>query len=116
MTANVTITTATRDDALRIPTSALRFRPPPASGAEGTAAAAPPGHETGPRVWLLADDGQARPVPVTTGIADDRFTEVVNGLSAGDRVITALHRDAVPAPSGAAPSFAPGARRGMRAH
>jgi len=103
MTANVTVATATRPDALRIPTSALRFRPP----AEAGDAAA----DGGPRVWVLAAGGHLHPATVTTGIADDRFTEVTSGLGEGDRVVTALRRDAAAVPRPAtAPSFAPARR------
>jgi HlyD family secretion protein len=102
MTANVTIATASRADALRIPTSALRFRPP----AEAGAAAA----DGGPRVWVLAAGGELHAATVTTSIADERFTEVTSGLGEGDRVVTALRRDAaVPRPA-TGPSFAPARR------
>src|SRR4029453_506968 len=83
MTANVSITTATRDDVIRIPTAALRFRPPVAPGGEGATAAAPP--SGGHTAWVLADDGTLHPVTVTTGIADERFTEVTGGLARGAR-------------------------------
>jgi HlyD family secretion protein len=92
MTANVSITTATRDDVIRIPTAALRFRPPVAPGGEGAIAAAPP--SGGHTAWVLADDGTLHPVTVTTGIADERFTEVTGGLAQGDRVVTGLARTA----------------------
>jgi HlyD family secretion protein len=107
MTANVTIATATRDDTLRVSSSALRFRPPGAR--DGTGNAEAERHE--PRVWVL-DDGRPRPVEVRTGIADERFTEITEGLHEGERVIVALPRDESAA-AGAAhpPSFAP-ARRG----
>src|SRR5437870_5141025 len=110
MTANVTITTASHADALRVPTGALRFRPPEVAGENGSAAAADAPGERGPRVWVIGADGQPRAVGVTTGIADDRFTEVTGELREGDRVITALHRGAPPAPTGSAPSFAPARR------
>lgn len=89
MTANVTITTAERPDALRVPTSALRFRPPPdLSGA----AEAPPAR-SGSTVWTVGAGDRLAPVAVTTGIADERFTEVVSGLEPGARVVTAIERD-----------------------
>src|SRR4029453_18312503 len=92
MTANVGITTARRDDVVRVPTAALRFRPPtdtPGSGA--IAAAAPRG---GPAVWVLGDDGRPHPVPITTGITDERFTEITGGLDEAARVVTGLMRAA----------------------
>jgi len=111
MTANVTITTASRPDALRVPTSALRFRPPAVAGDSGAAAAADMPAERGARVWIAGADDHPRLVAITTGVADDRFTEVTAGLREGDLVITALRRSGPAAPTGSAPSFAP-ARRG----
>jgi HlyD family secretion protein len=61
MTANVTVETARADDALRVPTAALRFRP----GRDGA------------RVWVLGEDGQPRPVTVQAGISDGAVTAVV---------------------------------------
>ncbi len=137
MTANIVIETGRRDDALRVPTAALRFRPPGASrrnaagdgagrraassaaaedrGRDGVSAAAAPaavaggtvapgagergdgagsggGDERNGRVWVLRD-GDPHRVPVTTGLSDDQYTEVVDGpLHVGDPVIVALDR------------------------
>jgi HlyD family secretion protein len=88
MTANVSITTARRDDAVRIPTAALRFRPPAEAPGTGAIAAAPPAG--GQTVWVPGDDGKPRPVAVTTGVSDERFTEVTGGVVEGDRVVTGL--------------------------
>jgi HlyD family secretion protein len=111
MTANVSITTASRPDALRVPTSALRFRPPADSDRAGAAAAADAPTPHGTRVWVLDAAGRPRPVPVSGGIADDRFTEVASGLHEGDRVIVALRRDpSAPPPATRVPSFAPARR------
>jgi HlyD family secretion protein len=107
MTANVTITTARRDDAVRVLTSALRFRPPAANGT-GAAAAVGPSDEHR-RVWVLGPDETPRAVAVRTGIADDRFTEIESGVAPGDRVITALRREATRRPA-ATPGFVPGIR------
>lgn len=108
MTANVTITTATRDDAVRVPTSALRFRPPP----DLSGAAEPPPARSGSTVWVVGPQEKLEPVAVTTGIADERFTEIVSGLEPGARVVTAIQRD----PDAGAqrpqlPSFGGGGRR-----
>jgi HlyD family secretion protein len=117
MTANVTITTASRSAALRVPTSALRFRPPAPAEGSGAAAAASGRVEGAQRVWVLDGNERPRAVEVSTGIADDRFTEIVGGLNEGDRVVTALERTAAAAESGW-PSFMPGAPRrgGGRGH
>src|SRR5882724_5903015 len=69
MTANVTIATATRPDALLVSSSALRFRPP-ADGDGGAAAAqapAEPSDRHGARVWVLDGSGRPRAVDVRTG-------------------------------------------------
>jgi HlyD family secretion protein len=105
MTANVTVVTAQRDDALRVPTGALRFRPPADADGRGAAAATGRGDEGGKRVWVR--EGHApRAVPIDAGIADERFTEVRGGLEPGARVIVALRREPVAAPTGQLP-FAP---------
>ena len=110
MTANVTIVTATRADALRVATGALRFRPP--ADADGDLAAAAPGRAgDGPRVWVLDTSGAPRAVPVTTGVVDDRFTEVTGGLEEGQRVVVAIRRaEPTPTTANRGPSFAPGRR------
>src|SRR5262249_6933301 len=92
MTANVTITTAARPDALRVANSALRFRPPADPGGTGARAAEP--EKSGARVWVLDEADRPRPLGVETGIADDRFTEITGGLEEGQRVIVALQREA----------------------
>ncbi len=90
MTANVSIVTASRDDAVRVPTAALRFHPPADTASRGALAAAPP--VGGQTVWTPGDDGRPHPVPVTTGISDERFVEVTGGLAEGDRVVTGVTR------------------------
>lgn len=92
MTANVRIETARVADALLVPTSALRFRPPdepavpaappPAGTPAGTAAGGAPGAT----VWRIADAG-LEAVPVTPGLADDTTSAVESAvLREGDRV------------------------------
>jgi multidrug efflux pump subunit AcrA (membrane-fusion protein) len=92
-----------------VPTAALRFRPPPEVAGTGANAAAPP--SSGPVVWVLAGEGRPRAVPVTTGIADERFTEIVDGLAEGSRVVTGVSRaaedDADPPRSPFMPSIRP---------
>ena len=84
MTAATRIVIDQRDDVIRVPSQALRFSP-------GGAAAATQGQ---PQVWVLRD-GQPVAVPVTTGLDDDSFTEIVKGeLKPDDRVIVAEQRSA----------------------
>ena len=115
MTANVTFVYAQKDDALRVPNAALRFKPPPellGGAASGSAAGAAAQGAPGPRavgavgaagrrdrpgaggrpdqrtVWV-ARDGKPASVGIRTGISDGSVTEVVEGpLSPGDAVIT----------------------------
>ena len=121
MTANVRVLSAREDDVLKVPNAALRFRPPDASGPNGTVhAAAPraPGQggqgKRGPgkqgqasqTVWVLDANGQPRAVPVQPGLGDGTFTAIDKGdLKEGDRVITGLVSPAgsstpAPAPKG----------------
>jgi HlyD family secretion protein len=111
MTANVTIATARRDGALRVRTSALRFRPPEAGGPGTAVASADHSDRHAPRLWLVGPDGAPRAVPVTTGISDDRFTEITSGVAEGDRVIVALERDPSAPAAPRTPSFMPGGGR-----
>lgn len=109
MTAYVSIGVAERQDVLRVPNAALRFRP------EGEATAKP---EAGMRKPAAADGGASEagngrgegrgkrsrdsssgtvhvlrggelvPVRLTLGITDNRFTEVIDGeLRADDRIV-----------------------------
>ena len=79
MTANTQIITAERDNVLRVPLQALRFSP---TGLRPGGAPAP-----GTRVWVLRA-GKPQPVAVTTGLSDDRYTEITGGkLAAGDPII-----------------------------
>jgi HlyD family secretion protein len=90
MTANVTFVYAEKDDVLKVPNSALRFRPPPAllGDAKGSGAAAKPGASGQRTVWTLAGD-KPEPEKVKTGISDGSFTEVMEGnLEVGEVVIT----------------------------
>jgi HlyD family secretion protein len=81
MTATVSIVTAHRDDALRVPLRALRFRPEDAAaGAAGE----------GPVAFAVEGGGALRRVALQTGIRDERFVELTGGeLAAGDRVAVA---------------------------
>ncbi len=84
MTANVSVTVANRDDVVKVPNAALRFRPssaPPAPAGARDAA-------SGDQVWTAGPDGSPRPIAVTAGLTDGRFTEVTGGaLRPGESVI-----------------------------
>ena len=101
MTANVNIETARRDNVLKIPSAALRFKPkdtdgmkkaqPAGSGRkENPAAGEPPDKKPGPgqQVYVLNQEKKPVPVPIRTGISGDGQVEVVEGgLKEGDDVI-----------------------------
>ncbi|CCE03051.1 Efflux transporter, RND family, MFP subunit [Bradyrhizobium sp. STM 3809] len=77
MTASVRIITDQRNDVLRIPGQALRYRPESAM----------PFNSARSRVWLLRGS-QPIPVEVEIGLADDDYVEVHGGdLNAGDQLI-----------------------------
>jgi HlyD family secretion protein len=105
MTANVSIVAAHRDETLKIPNSALRFRPPDQTPTTAPKRDSPssgrgPGNKPGGNraerrtertVYVLAS-GSSKPTAVTikTGISDGVTTEVLEGLKEGDRVITGM--------------------------
>lgn len=124
MTANVSIIVAEHDDVLRIPNAALRYRPPePATNAVSRAAPAGPraGGSSGPRprgerrstrtVYVLKGN-KPQPVQIKTGITDQIYTEVTEGLGEKDKVITSSNtRQASGASSQPASPFGGGMRR-----
>jgi HlyD family secretion protein len=82
MTANVTVVITTRDDVLRVPNAALRFRPErtaeqAAAKGQANAGAAKKG-PAGPAVWVL-ESGKPKRVAITPGISDGIWTEVADG-------------------------------------
>ena len=107
MTASATFVYAQKEDVLRVPNAALRFRPPagmprpqaakgaPAGGGprapgEGEADHARPERpgEGGRVVWVLRN-GYPEPVGIRTGISDGTSTELVEGkLAPGDLLVT----------------------------
>ncbi len=82
MTANLRVEVETRRDVLRVPTAALRFRPPVDPEAERGST------PRGAAVHVLGTDGQPVRVAVRTGISDKAYTEIISGeLKPGDAVI-----------------------------
>lgn len=109
MTATADIVTNARSNVLLVPNAALRFKPaaaPSASPSGGIAGALVPrggrrgGGGGAPRtatmgagakqtVYIKGDDGQPKPVEITTGVTNGSVTEVIGGsLKPGDQVIT----------------------------
>jgi HlyD family secretion protein len=110
-TCTAEITTASRAQALSVPIQSLTVRemlfdsnnnlvhePPPTRRRGGptasvetpvSAAEPPPGHTRRETEGVfVVRDGRAVFVPVTVGIAGERYFEVLSGLKDGDRVIT----------------------------
>jgi HlyD family secretion protein len=112
MTANVTIETARRDDILRVPSAALRFKPTMellASLGQQAPAALTAGGKPAPgtgTVWVV--DGQLEPVTVSVGITDGAFTEIsAPQLQDGAEVATRINDAGSAQPSPAAASNNP---------
>lgn len=83
MTANVEIVTGRVTNALRVPTTALRFRPKVADRPQAAGAA-----RAGPSVYVPGADAY-RPVrrPVSLGLQGEDHVQVTRGLKVGDRVL-----------------------------
>jgi HlyD family secretion protein len=125
MTANVSVVAAHRDETLKIPNSALRFRlPDQTPGAFPKRDASPSGRGPGNKpggdrterrvertVYVLAS-GASQPaaVMIKTGISDGVTTEVLEGLKEGDRVVTGMTESGA-APTPASNPFGGGPRR-----
>jgi HlyD family secretion protein len=125
MTANVSIVSAHRDDVLKIPNGALRFRLPdesPASAAkrDPSASARQPGGKPPARaerriersVYVLPPKS-SKPTKVTikTGISDGVATEITEGLKEGDRVVTGVTENSGATSTPATNPFGSGPRR-----
>jgi len=91
MTANIAIETAHKDDVLKIPSAALRFKPKVAKEAKVKPAGTEQRRtkkEAGQLVHILGQGNKPAPVPVKTGINSDGQVEVVEGnLKENDEVI-----------------------------
>lgn len=90
MTATITVETDRRDNALRVPNAAVRFRPSAevlaAFGLEPQPAAR---IEPGVATLWVSRDGGLHPVRVKTGISDGLYTEVLEGdLAPGVELVT----------------------------
>ncbi len=107
MTAQVSIVTNKKENVLRVPSAALRFRPPEVpsanGGTEGGNNKKGGGVASGaPRVYLLSPEGKLIEREIKVGVTDGRFAEVLEGLAAGEAVVT---RAASSASAGATSGF-----------
>lgn len=97
MTASAKILTEERQDVLKVPNEALRFRPTQADGTpiklevkKREEGAGIPG-----RVWVLGADGNPAPVGLRLGVSDGKFTEVLKGeVTQGTEIILKKLEDA----------------------
>lgn len=106
MTATANISTVSTEEQLTVPNGALRFAPPEREETGGVQIGGGPGNDFGLEreeasatigagsrrtIYVLEDDGNLKPVIVTTGLSDGRHTVVTSDdLEAGMNVITAI--------------------------
>lgn len=99
MTANISIVTAQRDNVLKVPLAALRFRPPTETENGRWARRRSDQQTTSDRteekrrqqVWIQANGQGLKPVPVRIGLATDSEAELLEGnLEEGERVVTGI--------------------------
>jgi HlyD family secretion protein len=101
MTANVTLVTARRENVIRIPIDAIRFSPKKTEAAL-VESAGPLLPSRSARVWIQGGRRGIKPVPVTIGLDDGTFVEMIKGpLHVGDLVITDEIRPVEPKPTAA---------------
>lgn len=88
MTADVSILVARRTNVLQIPNAALRYTPPVSAAYQGMPPQTLQADER--LVYTTSPDGKKlKPVVVKTGISDGLNTEILNGLTQGEAVVTA---------------------------
>ena len=124
MTANVSIISAHKDDVLKIPNGALRFRMSDESAAPAPkrdpSSTRQPGGKPPARserridrsVYVLPP-GASKPARITikTGISDGVATEITEGLKEGDRVVTGVTESSGTTSTPATNPFGGGPRR-----
>jgi HlyD family secretion protein len=112
MTATVTIVSERREDALRVPLRALRFRPETDGDGAGSAAAAGRPTPGAGAVFVVNGAGELRRVELRTGLRDDRFVEVLSGeLEPGDTLAVAFRHPPTTEATPARSPFVPQRRR-----
>lgn len=99
MTANCKILTEARQDVLKVPNEALRFRPSNPDGSPVKLEVKK--REEGPgvpgRVWVLGSDGKPVAVALRLGVSDGKYTEVLQGaVREGMEIILRQREEAAP--------------------
>lgn len=97
MTANVSVIISIAKDVLKIPNAALRFR----LSEKGAPVPGKKSEKKGPGIWIL-ENGKPKRVPVSLGISDGSYTEIVSGdLKEGQELIVeSLAKAKASTPSG----------------
>ena len=75
MTATVSVVIQEKKDVLRVPAAALRYRPETFT-------------ERGRFVFVASEAGPPQPMKVRTGLSDGQFTELLEGVTEGAKVVT----------------------------
>jgi HlyD family secretion protein len=129
MTANISVVTAHREEVLKVPLAALRFRPPSGQGDdEQPRWTTGPSHVQAPgiggrtqghgrhQVWVYRGGSEIQPVAVQVGLSDDTHAELLVGdLQEGEAVVTGIRTaENSDAPQTSVPGFGPGFGRRMR--
>lgn len=91
MSVRADIDTATHEDVPVVPIQAVVQRPPVDAAGASKPEAAFDADEEVPVVFVM-ESGQARQRPVTTGISDATWVEIVDGAEAGEQVISGPYR------------------------
>jgi len=101
MTANARILTDERENVLKVPNEALRFRPlnPDGSPIKLEVRAREEGPGIPGRVWALGKDGKPQPISLRLGVSDGKSTEVLRGeVRDGMEVILGYEEGSEPKP------------------
>lgn len=106
MTADVSILVSERKDVLKIPNTALRYSPP-----DGAVYDSAPPQKLNRNQRLVystsANGAKLKPVIIKTSITDGTDTEVIEGLKAGETVVTSTSTSSMKSGFGGPPPQAP---------
>jgi HlyD family secretion protein len=116
MTASLSLITAQRDNVLKVPLAALRFRPPTVDkdGAKDGTSPRPStlsvpkehGREAFQQVWRQTTEKELVAVPVHIGIRDETAAELLDGtLQEGEKIVIGTRSDTANTPQTTLPGF-----------
>ncbi|MBI5026236.1 MAG: efflux RND transporter periplasmic adaptor subunit, partial [Nitrospirae bacterium] len=84
MTANVSILILKKDNVLKVPNTALRFKPPKEMETDKSKKKKTMAEQ---KLWILSR-GKLQPIPIITGISNGTFTEILEGdIKEGQEVV-----------------------------